>query len=42
MLIIRNLGKTYANGVRALDNVTLDIPPACSDCLAPTAPANPR
>ena len=25
-LIIQNLSKTYANGVKALDNVTLSIP----------------
>ena len=35
MLIIRNLGKTYANGVRALDNVTLDIPPGMFGLLGP-------
>lgn len=42
MLQIRALSKTYANGVHALQGVSLDIPAACSDCLAPTVPASPR
>ncbi len=35
MLAIRDLGKTYANGVRALDNVTLDIPRGMFGLLGP-------
>jgi len=42
MLKIDSLSKTYANGVHALNNVTLDIPRACSACSARTAPASPR
>jgi ABC-type phosphate/phosphonate transport system ATPase subunit len=42
MLTIRNLSKTYPNGVQALKSVTLDIPAmACSACSARTAPASP-
>jgi ABC-2 type transport system ATP-binding protein len=35
MLAIRELTKTYANGVRALDRVTLDIPPGMFGLLGP-------
>ncbi|MFZ5637687.1 MAG: ABC transporter ATP-binding protein [Pseudomonadota bacterium] len=35
MLTIRDLCKTYANGVRALDNVTLDIPRGMFGLLGP-------
>jgi ABC-type multidrug transport system ATPase subunit len=42
MLTIRDLGKTYANGVQALRNVTLDIPTGMFGLLGPTAPASPR
>jgi len=35
MLAIRELGKTYANGVRALDAVTLDIPRGMFGLLGP-------
>lgn len=35
MLTIRELSKTYANGVRALDNVTLDIPRGMFGLLGP-------
>jgi ABC-2 type transport system ATP-binding protein len=35
MLTIRNLGKAYANGVRALNDVTLDIPPGMFGLLGP-------
>ncbi len=35
MLAIRDLSKTYANGVRALDNVTLDIPRGMFGLLGP-------
>ncbi len=35
MLTIRNLGKTYANGARALDDVSLDIPPGMFGLLGP-------
>jgi ABC-type multidrug transport system ATPase subunit len=35
MLAIRDLGKTYANGVRALDSVTLDIPRGMFGLLGP-------
>jgi|SRR5687768_3089998 len=35
MLAIRNLSKTYANGVKALDNVTLDIPRGMFGLLGP-------
>ena len=35
MLSIRELSKTYANGVRALDNVTLDIPRGMFGLLGP-------
>ena len=34
MLKIDSLSKTYANGVHALNNVTLDIRGACSACSA--------
>src|SRR5215207_8580661 len=34
-LIIRNLSKTYANGVRALDDVTLTIPRGMFGLLGP-------
>jgi ABC-2 type transport system ATP-binding protein len=35
MLAIRDLSKTYANGVRALDSVTLDIPRGMFGLLGP-------
>ena len=35
MLAIRQLGKTYANGVRALDDVSLDIPRGMFGLLGP-------
>ncbi|MRG96677.1 ABC transporter ATP-binding protein [Polyangium spumosum] len=35
MLAIRNLGKTYANGVHALNDVTLDIPRGMFGLLGP-------
>jgi ABC-type multidrug transport system ATPase subunit len=35
MLAIRQLGKTYANGVRALDDVNLDIPRGMFGLLGP-------
>ncbi|TPG08249.1 ABC transporter ATP-binding protein [Rhodanobacter glycinis] len=35
MLSIRHLGKTYANGVRALDDVSLDIPRGMFGLLGP-------
>ena len=35
MLAIRQLGKTYANGVRALDEVSLDIPRGMFGLLGP-------
>lgn len=35
MLTIRGLSKTYSNGVRALDNVTLDIPRGMFGLLGP-------
>jgi ABC-2 type transport system ATP-binding protein len=35
MLAIRNLSKTYANGVHALDDVTLDIPRGMFGLLGP-------
>jgi len=35
MLTIRSLSKTYANGVRALDNVNLDIPNGMFGLLGP-------
>jgi ABC-type multidrug transport system ATPase subunit len=35
MLTIRDLSKTYANGVRALDNVSLDIPKGMFGLLGP-------
>jgi ABC-2 type transport system ATP-binding protein len=35
MLAIRNLSKTYANGVKALDDVTLDIPRGMFGLLGP-------
>lgn len=35
MLTIKNLYKTYANGVRALDNVSLDIPRGMFGLLGP-------
>ena len=34
-LIIKNLSKTYAGGVRALDNVSLDIPAGMFGLLGP-------
>jgi ABC-type phosphate/phosphonate transport system ATPase subunit len=41
VLTIRNLSKTYPNGVRALTAVNLDIPkPACSGCSGRTVPAS--
>jgi ABC-type phosphate/phosphonate transport system ATPase subunit len=41
-LSISNLSKTYANGVVALDNISLTIPTGMFGCSAPTAPANRR
>ena len=35
MLTIRNLSKTYANGVQALKGVTLDIPKGMFGLLGP-------
>jgi ABC-type multidrug transport system ATPase subunit len=35
MLTIRHLGKTYANGVRALDDINLDIPRGMFGLLGP-------
>jgi ABC-type multidrug transport system ATPase subunit len=35
MLTIRHLGKTYANGVRALDDISLDIPRGMFGLLGP-------
>ena len=35
MLTIRNLSKTYPNGVRALNDVTLDIPNGMFGLLGP-------
>lgn len=35
MLTIRDLGKTYPNGVRALDNISLDIPRGMFGLLGP-------
>src|SRR5690606_6206661 len=35
MLTIRDLGKTYANGVRALDSISLDIPRGMFGLLGP-------
>ena len=35
MLSIRNLSKTYANGVRALSNVTLEVPTGMFGLLGP-------
>jgi ABC-type multidrug transport system ATPase subunit len=35
VLSIRNLSKTYSNGVRALSNVTLEIPPGMFGLLGP-------
>ena len=35
MLSIRNLSKTYANGVHALKNVNLDIPKGMFGLLGP-------
>ena len=35
MLTIRNLSKTYANGVKALDDVSLDIPNGMFGLLGP-------
>ena len=41
MLKIERVSKTYANGVRALDDVIADDPDAaCSACSARTAPAS--
>ncbi|MGB2696676.1 MAG: ATP-binding cassette domain-containing protein, partial [Candidatus Zixiibacteriota bacterium] len=34
-LLIRNLSKTYANGVVALDDVSLDIPTGLFGLLGP-------
>jgi len=34
-LVIRNVSKRYANGVQALDNVSLDIPPGMYGLLGP-------
>jgi hypothetical protein len=41
-LIIRDLSKRYANGVQAIDRVSLSIPRACSGCSGRMAPASPR
>jgi ABC-type multidrug transport system ATPase subunit len=35
MLAIRNLSKTYANGVRALDDISLDVPAGMFGLLGP-------
>src|SRR5215831_16432988 len=35
MLTIRNLSKTYANGVKALDDVSLDVPAGMFGLLGP-------
>ena len=35
MLTIRDLSKTYANGVRALDGVSLDVPRGMFGLLGP-------
>jgi hypothetical protein len=40
--VIRDVSKTYPNGVQALKDVTLTIPRGCTACSAPTAPASPR
>jgi ABC-type phosphate/phosphonate transport system ATPase subunit len=40
MLIIENLTHVYANGVKALDEVSLTIPAACTACWARTARAS--
>ena len=40
VLKIADLVHTYANGVRALDGVTLTCRAACTACSAPTAPAS--
>jgi ABC-2 type transport system ATP-binding protein len=37
-LIIKNLSKTYKNGVKALDNVSLTIPRGMYGLLGPTSP----
>lgn len=42
MLAIRDLSTTYANGVHALDRVSLDVPRGMFGVLGPTAPASPR
>ena len=34
-LSIRNVSKTYANGVQALNNISLDIPPGMFGLLGP-------
>jgi len=34
-LSIRNISKTYANGVQALNNITLNIPPGMYGLLGP-------
>ena len=41
-LRIENLSKIYANGVKALDNVSLTIPAGMYGLLGPKARANPR
>lgn len=35
VLSIRNVSKTYANGVQALKNISLDIPPGMYGLLGP-------
>ena len=35
MITIRSLSKTYANGVRALDDISLDIPRGMFGLLGP-------
>lgn len=42
MLQIRALSKTYANGVHALQGITLDIPRGMFGLLGQTAPASRR
>jgi ABC-type multidrug transport system ATPase subunit len=39
---IRNLSKTYANGVHALRDVTLTIPRGMFGLSVPMAPASPH
>ena len=41
-LDIRDVSKTYSNGVQALKDVTLTIPPGMFGLLGRTAPASRR